>query len=194
VSGTSRRRSVFEGAILDVGVETVVLPNGCEVDLEIARHRGGSAAVAIDDDGRVCLLRQYRHAAGGWLWEIPAGKREPEEGAEETARRELADEAGVEAGRWTSLGDVLSSPAVLTEVIHLYLARELRSVPARHEPSEVLEVHWLPLAEALERAGRNDIRDAKTLVGLYRAAQLLSSEAPTKRRKGTRDAHPRARG
>ena len=194
MTGASRRRIVFEGAILDVGIETVVLPNGREVDLEIARHRGGSAAVALDDEKRVCLLRQYRHAAGGWLWEIPAGKREPDEDVEETARRELADEAGVEAAQWTSLGDVLSSPAVLTEVIHLYLARELRSVPARHEPSEVLEVHWLPLAEALDRARRSEIRDAKTLVGLYRAAQLLSSDAPKRRRKGAGDAHPRPRG
>jgi ADP-ribose pyrophosphatase len=193
VSGPARRRSVFEGAILDVGIESVVLPNGREVDLEIARHPGGSAAVALDDDGRVCLLRQYRHAAGGWLWEIPAGKREQGEDPEQTARRELADEAGVEAARWTSLGDVLSSPAVLTEVIHLYLACELRAVATCHEPSEVLEVHWLPLAEALERAGRNEIRDAKTLVGLYRAAQQVSPGVSKKRRKGVRDAHPRPR-
>jgi ADP-ribose pyrophosphatase len=190
VSESLRRRSVFAGAILDVGIESVILPNGHEVDLEIARHRGGCAAVAIDDAARVCLLRQYRHAAGGWLWEIPAGKREPDEDAEQTARRELADEAGVEAALWNSLGDMLSSPAVLTEVIHLYLARELHSVPAQHEPSEVLEVHWLPLAEALDRAGRNEIRDAKTLVGLYRAARLLAAETPKKRRKG---AHPRTR-
>ena len=188
-----RRRSVFEGVILDVGIESVVLPNGREVDLEIVRHRGGSAAVALDDGGRVCLLRQYRHAAGGWLWEIPAGKREHGEEPEQTARRELADEAGVEAAHWMSLGDVLSSPAVLTEVIHLYLARELRAVATCHEPSEVLEVHWLPLAEALERASRNEIRDAKTLVGLYRAAQRVSTDASKKRRKGAGDAHPRPR-
>jgi ADP-ribose pyrophosphatase len=165
------RRTVFKGAILDVGIESVVLPNGVHVELEIARHRGGSAAVALDGDDRVCLLRQYRHAAGGWLWEIPAGKREGDEDAEETARRELADEAGVAAARWTSLGDIVSSPAVLTEVIHLFLAQELSPAPAQHEASEVLEVHWLPLAEALERARRNEIRDAKTLVALYRTAQ-----------------------
>src|SRR4249920_3904491 len=93
------RRTIFKGAIIDVGIDSVVLPNGVQAELEIVRHRGGSAAVALDAERRVCLLRQYRHAAGGWLWEIPAGKREGEEDSEETARRELADEAGVAAAR-----------------------------------------------------------------------------------------------
>jgi len=166
------RRTVFKGSVLDVGIESVTLPNGVQIDLEIVRHRGGSAAVALDADDRVCLLRQYRHAAGGWLWEIPAGKREADEDPEQTARRELADEAGVAAVRWTSLGDTVSSPAVLTEVIHLFLAQELSPVPAQREASEVIEVHWVPLGEALARAQRNEIRDAKTLIALYRTAQL----------------------
>ena len=168
-----KRREIFRGAVVDVGIESIELPNGLAVDLEIVRHRGGSAAVAVDRDGRVCLIRQYRHAAGGWLWEIPAGKREGTEDPEETARRELADEAGVEAARWTSLGDIVSSPAVFTEVIHLFLAEQLRPVLAHHEPSEVLEIHWLSLADALARADRHEIRDAKTLVALYRAARRL---------------------
>jgi ADP-ribose pyrophosphatase len=167
------RRTVFRGAILDVGIDSVVLPNGVHVELEIVRHRGGSAAVALDAEGRVCLLRQYRHAAGGWLWEIPAGKRESAEDAEETARRELADEAGVTASRWTSLGDMVSSPAVLTEVIHLFLAQDLTPTPTQREASEVLEVHWVPLADALALARDHEIRDAKTLVALYRTAQLM---------------------
>ena len=169
-----KRREIFKGAVIDVGVESVELPNGLTVDLEIVRHGGGSAAVALDGDGRVCLIRQYRHAGGGWLWEIPAGKREGMEDPEQTARRELADEAGVEAARWKPLGDIVSSPAVFTEVIHLFLAEDVRPVPARHEPSEVLEVHWLPLAEALARADRHEIRDAKTLVALYRAAREVT--------------------
>lgn len=168
-----KRRAIFKGAVLDVGIESVLLPNGVEIDLEIVRHRGGSAAVAIDDRGRVCLLRQYRHAADGWLWEIPAGKREHDEPPAETARRELADEAGVEAASWTPLGDMVSSPAVFTEVIHLYLARDLRPAPLEHERGEVLEVHWVPLAEALRWADRGAIRDAKTLAGLYRARAHL---------------------
>ena len=168
-----KRREIFRGSVIDVGVESVELPNGLAADLEIVRHRGGSAIVALDRDGRVCLLRQYRHAAGGWLWEIPAGKHEGMDGPEQTARRELADEAGVEAARWTSLGDIASSPAVFTEVIHLFLAEELHPVAAQHEPSEVLEVHWLSLGEALARADQHEIRDAKTLVGLYRAARRL---------------------
>ena len=170
------RRTIFKGAVIDVGIDSVVLPNGVHAQLEIVRHRGGSAAVALDAERRVCLLRQYRHAAGGWLWEIPAGKREGEEDAEETARRELADEAGVAAARWTSLGDVVSSPAVLTEVIHLFLARDLTVAPTNREASEVLEVHWLPLAEAIARAQDNEIRDAKTLVALYRTVRAIEPQ------------------
>jgi ADP-ribose pyrophosphatase len=168
-----KRREIFRGAVLDVGIESVELPNGLAVDLEIVRHRGGSAAVALDPQRRVCLIHQYRHAAGGWIWEIPAGKREADEDPEQTARRELADEAGVEAARWTTLGDLVSSPAVLTEVIHLFLAEDLRPVPSRHEPSEVIEVHWLPLEAALARADARENRDAKTLVALYRVARLV---------------------
>ena len=82
-------RTVFRGRVITVNVETVRLPNGHVTDLEIIHHPGGAAVVAIDAAGRVCLIRQFRHAAGGWIWELPAGKLEPQEPPLETARREL---------------------------------------------------------------------------------------------------------
>src|SRR5580700_4460862 len=91
--------------------------------LEVVHHPGGAATVALDGEERICLLRQYRYVAGGWLWELPAGKLEPDEPPLATAQRELAEEAGVRARHWRSLGTVLSSPGVFTERLHLFLAR-----------------------------------------------------------------------
>lgn len=168
---------MFRGRVIDVGLETVVLPNGKSVELEIIRHPGGAAAVALDEQGRVCLLRQFRHAAGGWLWELPAGKIDPGEGPANTARRELLEEAGVEAGEWSELGYVHSSPGVFTEIIHLYLARSLRCPGHEHESDEVIEIHWLPLEKALQWCVNGTITDAKTLIGLFRADAMNRKRA-----------------
>jgi len=167
------RRTVFRGKIVDVGVEQVRLPSGRDVELEVIRHPGGAAAVAIDDRRRVCLLRQYRHVAGGWLWELPAGKLDPGEAPAVTAERELAEEAGLVAASWDPLGRLHSSPGVFAEVIHLYLARGLSEVDLGHESDEVIEVHWISLDQALIWCLDGTITDAKTLIGLYRAAATL---------------------
>jgi ADP-ribose pyrophosphatase len=170
-------RNVFKGRVLTLNLERVRLPNGRVAELEIAHHPGGAAVVAIDDRQRVCLLRQFRHAAGGWLDELPAGKLDGGEPPLECAIRELAEEAGVSAGRWQKLGEYLSSPGVLTEVIHLFLARDLVPVAAAPEEHEVFEVHWLPLAEAEARAAQGQLRDGKSIVGLFWAASALRAEA-----------------
>src|SRR5881394_2066444 len=117
------RKKIYDGRVIQVSVDTVDLPNGVRLPLEIVRHPGGAAAVAIDRDQRVCLLRQFRHAAGGFIHELPAGKLEPDELPENTVKRELAEEAALAAGHWESLGTYFSSPGVFTEVIHLYLAK-----------------------------------------------------------------------
>ncbi len=158
---------------MHLDLERVVLPNGHEIELEIIRHPGGAAVVAIDGRDRVCLLRQYRHAAGGWLWELPAGKLDAGEAPQLTARRELAEEAGVTATRWTPLGQVISSPGVFTEVVHLFLARGLSATPTHQEHGECLEVHWVSRRDAVQRALEGDIDDAKTVIALLRADALL---------------------
>lgn len=172
--------TVFTGRVITVTKEKVLLPNGRIADYEIVHHPGGAAVVALDDENRVCLLHQYRPAAGGWVWELPAGRLEPGEPPSLTARRELVEEAGREASDWQDLGYMLSSPGVFDERIHLYLARQLRTVPEQHEPHEVLEAHWVELPVALERALNGSILDSKTIVGLLRAAARLGMalEAP----------------
>lgn len=166
----SEHRRVYRGLVVDVELEEVALPNGTRCELEIVRHPGGAAVVATDASGRVCLLRQYRHVAGSWLWELPAGRLDPGEAPLETAQRELAEEAGMAAARWRSLGEMLSSPGVFSEAIHLFAAEELSPVSSRPEEHEVIEVHWVPFEEAIAMARAGEIRDAKTVVGLFRAA------------------------
>jgi 8-oxo-dGTP pyrophosphatase MutT (NUDIX family) len=163
-----------------VTVDEVVLPNGTKTALEVVHHPGGAAALAVDGSDRVCLLRQYRYVAGGWVWELPAGKLEPNEPPLETARRELIEEAGVEARGWSSLGTCLSSPGVFSEVLHLYLALDLVATAAAPESNEVFEVHWVPLAEACRRALDGEIRDAKTVIGLLRGAHALAKWPPAR--------------
>jgi len=158
----------FRGRVVTVNVETVTLPNGARDRLDIVRHPGGASVVALDANDRVCMLRQYRHAAGGWIWELPAGKLEPGETPELCAQRELVEEAGRTARRWDSLGRFFSSPGVFTEIIHLFLARDLLPAAQAHEPHEVIEVHWLPFEEAWRKAVDGEYTDGKTLIGLLR--------------------------
>jgi 8-oxo-dGTP pyrophosphatase MutT (NUDIX family) len=159
----------FTGRVIQVTTDDVVLPNGHRALLEVVHHPGGAAAVAIDGDERVCLLRQFRYVADGWLWELPAGKLEPGEPPLTTARRELAEEAGVSARHWRELGVILSSPGVFSERLHLFLACGLEPVASAHEPSELIEVHWIAFAKACEWALDGTIADCKTAIGLLRA-------------------------
>jgi 8-oxo-dGTP pyrophosphatase MutT (NUDIX family) len=169
----------FRGRVITVTTDDVVLPNGHRATLEVVHHPGGAAAVALDSQRRVCLLRQYRYVAGGWIWELPAGKLEPNEPPLETAKRELIEEAGVSASHWVSLGTALSSPGVFGEVLHLFYATELTPAAAAHEHSEIIEVHWIALTDAYEWAMSGRILDAKTIIGLARAFALDAARRPS---------------
>ena len=164
------RQAIYDGRVIKVSVDTVELPNGHRLPLEIVRHPGGAAVVAIDAEDRICILRQFRHAAGGFIHELPAGKLEPDEPPDVTARRELVEEAALEAEHWTALGAYFSSPGVFTEVIHLYLATGLRAAAGNPEAGEVFQVEWWPLEEAVARACSGELTDAKTIIGILRTA------------------------
>ncbi len=161
---------LFQGKIVDLLLERVQLPNGQQAELEIVQHPGGAAVVALDAQKQVCLLRQYRPVVGAWLWELPAGKIDDREDPLVTARRELREEAGMQAQRWEALGQMYSSPGICTEVVYLYLAQDLTPVPTQQEALEIMEIHWIPWKEALAWCQDGTITDAKTLIGLRQTA------------------------
>jgi len=171
----TERKSIHVGAVVDLGLETFRTPDSNEMTLEIVRHPGGAAVVALDDTDQVCLVRQYRHAAGGWIIELPAGKIDGGEEPAITARRELQEEAGLTAGNWQSLDRMISTPGFCDEVIFLFLARNLTQGPTEHETGEFIEVFWQPLSEACRQARDGDIFDAKTVIGLLRAEALMQA-------------------
>lgn len=166
---------VFTGRVLQVNLEEVRLPNDHLATLEMVHHPGGAAVVALDDQKRICLVRQYRHAANGYIWELPAGKIDNKEPPLQTAQRELEEEAGRRAREWRSLGDYLSSPGFLTEVVHLFLATGLIEVANQLEASEVLEAHWLPFEQVMQMARAGELRDGKSLAGLLRATAYVQT-------------------
>jgi ADP-ribose pyrophosphatase len=170
------RRVVYEGRVLDLHVERVRLPHGGVADMEVVRHQGAAAVVPVLDDGRVVLIRQYRHVAGGEVLEIPAGGLEPGESPAECALRELGEEAGYRltgGGDLTELGWIWTTPGFTDEKIWLFLARGLEPCDVARDPDEILEVEHLPFAEAVEKAASGEIHDGKTTCALLRAARRL---------------------
>lgn len=164
------RREVFGGRVLHLVVDRVALPNGAEAELEVVRHPGAAAVVPIAADGAVLLLRQYRYAAGGELWEVPAGTLEPGEPAAACAARELEEEAGVRAVEWLELGDVVPVPGYSTERIHLFAARGLALSRSHLERDEVVsEVRPVAADEVVRWLDDGTLVDAKTVVALCRA-------------------------
>jgi ADP-ribose pyrophosphatase len=164
---------VFDGKVIKVSVERLRYSNGREYDLDFARHPGAAAVVALDAQERVCFVRQYRHGVADFLWEIPAGKLDPGEAPAVCARRELTEETGVSAAHWTELGIYIPAPAIMTEVIHLYLARDLTIGASRPDDDEELELQWLPFTEALSKVQRGEWNDGKTAHALLRTQYQL---------------------
>jgi ADP-ribose pyrophosphatase len=164
-----RSREVFRGRAVRLDVDTVRLPNGAEVELEMIHHPGAAAVVPLLDDGTVLLVRQVRYATGGWLLEIPAGKLDPGEGPEACALRETVEETGFRPTTLHPLGWIWTTPGFTDEKIWLYLATGLE--PARQElqEDEVLTVERLDFTAAVERAARGEVQDAKTVCALLRA-------------------------
>lgn len=163
---------IYDGAIIHVRRDRVLLPNGRTSTREIVEHPGGVGILALDDDGTVLLVRQYRYAFGRTLLEIPAGKREPGEEAFVTARRELREETGATAGSWTPLGQLIASPGCYDEVLHLYLARELHFGDTQPDEDEFLSLERMPLGELYRRCMTGEITDAKTVCAALKAKAM----------------------
>jgi ADP-ribose pyrophosphatase len=168
-------RQLYKGRIVDLRLEQVTLPNGTTATLEMVHHPGAAAVAAVDAAGQIVLIRQYRHAAGGFIWELPAGVlATPDEPPEACARRELEEEVGLTAGTLRPLGTILTTPGFTDERIHLFLARELRAGRRAREADEVIaEVRRVALAQALAMVRGGEVVDGKTIAGLYLAAAAL---------------------
>lgn len=159
-------RHIYKGKVVTLNVDTVMLPNGVTVDLEVVRHPGASAVVPLKENGTVVLIRQFRHAIGGFIYEIPAGKLSPGEEPLACAGRELEEEIGYRAGSFELLSSIFTAPGFTDEVIHIYKATGLSKGQQHLDRDEVLEIVEMPLHEAIGLIQTGAIRDAKTIVGL----------------------------
>lgn len=168
---TLTSREVYRGRILRVREDTVRLPNGKTAEREVAEHPGGVGILALDG-GDVLLVRQYRYAFSRVLTEIPAGKREPGEEPFVTAQRELREEIGATAGKWTELGALIASPGCYGEVLYLYMAQELTFGDTHPDEDEFLDVVRMPFDRAVELCMTGELTDAKTVVALLKGKFL----------------------
>jgi ADP-ribose pyrophosphatase len=164
-------RRLHTGRVLNLDLDTVRFPDGSVGELEMIRHPGASAVVPFVDDPvgtnpGVIMIRQFRHAADGYVWEIPAGRLDPGEAPEACARRELEEEAGVRAASLERLTTIFTTPGFTDERIHLFLATGLTDGTARREADEFVEVRELPWSDIMRLARQGEITDGKTLISL----------------------------
>lgn len=163
----------FQGRVIGVRTDTVRMPRDEVADRDYVVHPGSVAVLALDDDDRVLLLRQYRHPVRHLLWELPAGIRDVEgEPLVTTAARELAEEAGYAAETWHTLVDLMSSPGMTDERIRVFLARGLRrtEIDFEHRHEEIdMPVEWVPLADAVEKALMGMIHNSPAVAGILAA-------------------------
>lgn len=170
------RKEIFDGHVLHVVCDTIELPNGKEATREICLHNGAVAVIPILPDGRVIMERQYRYAHGAVMLEIPAGKLDSaDEIPVEAAARELREETGALAGKMTYLGEIVASPALVSEVIHLYLAEDLTFGERELDEDEFLDVEYIPLADLKEMVMRGEIPDGKTQIAVLKACEILKN-------------------
>lgn len=173
-------RRIYTGRIVGLDVDTVRYPDGSTGELEMIRHSGAAAVVPVasDPQGRdptLLLLRQFRYATGGPLWEIPAGRLAPGEDPADCARRELSEEAGVTAGRLERLTSIWTTPGFTDERIHLFWASDLKAGAHAREQDEFIEVVPRTLSDVLESIRSGELCDAKSVVAiLYWAGYVLA--------------------
>ncbi len=173
---TLERVTLHKGRVFSLVKEKIRLENGVTVDLDIIRHPGAAAMVPLTKDNTLLMIRQYRHATGGFIWEIPAGTLDPDETPLECAKRELVEEIGYSANAWHKLGEITPVPGYSDERIHIYCATDLSPARQNLDRDEILHVHEVRFDEAVKMVQRGEIEDAKTLSGLFMASLWLSRD------------------
>ncbi|SEQ62515.1 NUDIX domain-containing protein [Lentzea albida] len=177
---TVSSEDVHVGRVVALRIDEVEMPGGGTAKREIVEHMGAVAVVAVDDAGQVVLIHQYRHALGRHLWELPAGLLD-HDGEEPVvgARRELAEEVGLDAARWDALVDTAASPGFTDEVVRVFLARELSDVDrdVQGEEEADLEVHRFGIDEAVRMVLSGEIVNSSAVAGLLAAREVLEGRA-----------------
>lgn len=168
-------RKVYDGKLVKVRADEVVLPNGRTTTREVVEHPGAVAILPLLEGGRVVMIRQYRHPAGKVLLEVPAGTLRLGERPEECAGRELVEETGFRAGRLVKMFQCYLAAGYSSELIHVYLATELSKAVGNPDSDEFIQVQILDMAEVLRMIGRGEIEDAKAIAAILYAQQLPRS-------------------
>jgi ADP-ribose pyrophosphatase len=168
-------RRIHSGRLVDLDIDTVRLPNGKETEFEILRHPGAAAVVPFlsdpaGDDPQLLLLKQFRHAADGYIYEVPAGKLDGDESPEVCARRELTEETGCTAGSMQHLTTIFTTPGFTDEKIHLFMASDLTTGETSQEADEFISIEKMPISRVLGMIERGEIVDAKSVVAILYAA------------------------
>lgn len=165
--------TLVQGRAFRIKRDTLKTPDGRETKLEIVEHGGSVVLIPIDNEGNLFFVRQYRHATGENLLELPAGTRDDDEPFEECAAREIREETGLEAGRLQKVGGFYLAPGYSTEFMAVFLATELKENPLQADEDEFLQVEKIPLKQAVEMAEQGEILDAKSLAALLLARSHL---------------------
>ncbi len=170
---TVSSKTVFQGKIIDVRVDMVALPNGEIAQRDIVKHPGGVGIVAITDDDKIIMVKQFRKPIEKAIYEIPAGKLDKNEEVEKCGRRELMEETGAVADNFIYLGYMYPSPGFDDEVTHMYLATGLHFGENKLDEDEFLDVEYFTKDEVLNMIMNNEINDAKTVIGFFKAMERL---------------------
>ena len=166
--------TLHEGRVFRLARENVTLENGVTIDLDIIRHPGASAIVPLTENNNLLMIKQYRHATGGFIWEIPAGTLDPDETPLHCAKRELIEETGFSARAWQKLGEITPLPGYSDERIHIFLATDLTPAEQDLDMDEILHIHEVSFDDAVRMVHRGEIEDGKTISGLFMANLWLT--------------------
>ena len=176
LTNVNSRITLHHGRVFNLVRENVTLTNGITVDLDMVDHPGASAMVPFSDKSTIVLIRQYRHAIGEFIWEIPAGTLDSDETPLECAKRELIEETGFSANMWQRMGEITPVPGYSNERIHMFLAANLVSSEQNLDKDEMLDVHKVKIDDAIEMIHTGKIQDGKTIAGLFLATHWLKEK------------------
>ncbi|CAB1077792.1 ADP-ribose pyrophosphatase [Alkalispirochaeta odontotermitis] len=163
------RKTLHRGRVFNLVRENVTLENGVTTDTEFVTHPGAAAIIAMLDESRILMLKQYRHALREYIWEIPAGTLDPRESVLQCAQRELIEETGYAAANWHELGVITPVPGYSDERIHIFLATELRAAMQNLDKDEIINVHEVKFKEVPQMIIEGKIQDAKSIAGIFLA-------------------------